>query len=246
MSEFESASQFEYVYGINPAFELMKAKRREIKRVYLCASSQGNPRIQKIAELCGRRGFPVEWREKGGIIQLCGSHDHQGVVICASPYPYVPCQDMFKADRVLLMDNLEDPQNVGAILRSAEIFGFTEVLLPMKGTPGLYPSVIKASAGGAEHLRIARDRNANQYVKLARKLGYIIAALDGAGQTELDTLAKNPPEKLLLVIGGEDKGVGQFILNEADHIVRLPQMGRINSLNASVAAGVSMYALRQA
>ena len=212
-------SEFEFVYGINPAFEIMKAKRRQI---------------------------PMEWQEKGRLISMCESRDNQGVVVCCSPYPYVPSKEMGLAPRTLLMDNLEDPQNVGAILRSAEIFGFSEVFLPLKGTPGIYPSVVKASAGASEHLRIARDRNANQYLKLAKQLGYKIAALDGAGKVELDELTGNAPEKLMLVIGGEDKGVGQFILNEADYVVKLPQQGRVNSLNASVAAGVAMYALRHA
>lgn len=239
-------SEFEFVYGINPAFEIMKAKRRQISRIFLSESAKGNPRIVKIAELCNKRQIPMEWQEKGRLISMCESRDNQGVVVCCSPYPYVPSKEMGLAPRTLLMDNLEDPQNVGAILRSAEIFGFTEVFLPLKGTPGIYPSVVKASAGASEHLRIARDRNANQYLKLAKQLGYKIAALDGAGKVDLDELAGNAPEKLMLVIGGEDKGVGQFILNEADYVVRLPQIGYINSLNASVAAGVAMYALRHA
>ncbi len=239
-------SEFEFVYGINPAFEIMKAKRRQISRIFLSESAKGNPRIVKIAELCNKRQIPMEWQEKGRLISMCESRDNQGVVVCCSPYPYVPSKEMGLAPRTLLMDNLEDPQNVGAILRSAEIFGFTEVFLPLKGTPGVYPSVVKASAGASEHLRIAQDRNANQYVKAAKELGYKIAALDGAGRVELDELAKSAPEKLMLVIGGEDKGVGQFILNEADYVVKLPQQGRVNSLNASVAAGVAMYALRHA
>lgn len=239
-------SEFEFVYGINPAFEIMKAKRRQIIRIFLSESAKGNPRIVKIAELCNKRQIPMEWQEKGRLISMCESRDNQGVVVCCSPYPYVPSKEMGQPPRILLMDNLEDPQNVGAILRSAEIFGFSEVFLPLKGTPGIYPSVVKASAGASEHLRIARDRNANQYLKLAKQLGYKIAALDGAGKVELDELAGNAPEKLMLVIGGEDKGVGQFILNEADYVVKLPQIGYINSLNASVAAGVAMYALRHA
>lgn len=239
-------SEFEFVYGINPAFEIMKAKRRQISRIFLSESAKGNPRIVKIAQLCSKRQIPMEWQEKGRLISMCESRDNQGVVVCCSPYPYVPFKEMGLAPRTLLMDNLEDPQNVGAILRSAEIFGFSEVFLPLKGTPGIYPSVVKASAGASEHLRIARDRNANQYLKLAKQLGYKVAALDGAGKVELDELAGNAPEKLMLVIGGEDKGVGQFILNEADYVVRLPQIGYINSLNASVAAGVAMYALRHA
>jgi len=239
-------SESEFVYGINPAFELMKAGKREITRIFLSESAKKNPRVVKIEELCKKRRIPFEWQEKGRLIQMCDSRDNQGVVVYCSPYPYVPSREMGQTPRMLLLDNLEDPQNVGAILRSAEIFGFREIFLPLKGSPGIYPSVVKASAGATEHLLIARDRNANQYLKIARDLGYKVAALDGAGKTELDELAGNAPEKLLLVIGGEDKGIGQFILNEADYVVKLPQKGRINSLNASVAAGVAMYALRNA
>ena len=239
-------SELEYVYGINPAFELMKAKRREIIKVFFSDSAKNNVRIKRLHELCVRRGLPYEWREKGEIINISQSKDHQGVVICASSYPYVSHEDIGQTSRLLLLDNLEDPQNLGAILRSAESFGFREVLLPLKGTPGVYPSVVKASAGASEHLSIVQDRNANQYLKMAKELGYVVAALDGAGTVELDQVAKNPPEKLLLVIGGEDKGVGQFILNEADFVIKIPQLGRINSLNASAAAGIAMYALRHA
>lgn len=239
-------SEAEFVYGINPAFELMKAKRREIVRIFLSESAKKNPRVARIEELCRKRQIPYEWKEKGQLIQMCDSRDNQGVVVYCSPYPYVPSREMGLTSRILLLDNLEDPQNVGAILRSAEIFGYKEIFLPLKGTPGVYPSVVKASAGATEHLTIAQDRNANQYLKLAKERGYKIAALDGAGKVELDELSKNAPEKLMLVIGGEDKGVGQFILNEADYVVKLPQQGRVNSLNASVAAGVAMYALRNA
>ena len=144
----------------------------------------------------------------------------------------------------MLLDNVEDPHNVGAILRSAEVFGFDHVLLPIKGVPEVYPSVVKVSAGAAEHMQIAKDCNSNRYVQLARENGYTIAALDAKGSIPLNTFAAEAPEKLLLVIGGEDRSVGQFILNFADAILSVPQSGKINSLNASVAAGLAMYELR--
>ena len=143
----------------------------------------------------------------------------------------------------MLLDNIEDPHNVGAVLRSAEIFGFHGVCLPSRGVPAVYPSVVKVSSGATEFMQIARDASANQYARKAAEEGYQIAAMDMNGDTTLDVVREAAPEKLLLVIGGEDKSVGQFILNMADHVVGISQSGRVNSLNASVAAGIAMYAL---
>ena len=98
-------------------------------------------------------------------------------------------------------------------------------------------------AGATEFMQIARDASANQYARKAQEAGYQIAALDMNGNTTLNTVQAAAPEKLLLVIGGEDKSVGQFILNMADHIIGIPQFGRVNSLNASDAAGIAMHAL---
>ena len=145
--------------------------------------------------------------------------------------------------RLLLLDNIEDPQNVGAILRSAEVFGFNGVCLPNRGVPEVYPSIVKVSAGATEFMQIARQFSANQYARKAAEEGYQIAALDMNGNTTLEAVRTAAPEKLMLTIGGEDKSVGQFILNMADHTIGIPQFGRVNSLNASVAAGIVMHAL---
>lgn len=143
-----------------------------------------------------------------------------------------------------MLDNIEDPHNVGAILRSAEVHGFHHILLPHKGVPGVYPSVVKASAGASEHLQIARDMNATQYVKRLRaEEAWEVVALDAARPISVDEYEVEKDAKLLLVIGGENKSIHQFILNDADAIVNIRQHGRINSLNASVAAGIAMHAL---
>ena len=168
------------------------------------------------------------------------------MVLKVSRYPYVEHQDCLAAKRVLLLDNVEDPHNVGAILRSAEVFGFHHVLLPTKGVPEVYPSVSKVSAGAVEFLNIARDCGAVTYVQKALEAGYTVPALDAKGKTSLDDFAAERKEPLLVVIGGEDKGVGQFILNNATVTLAIPQSGRINSLNASVAASITLYALRPA
>jgi 23S rRNA (guanosine2251-2'-O)-methyltransferase len=150
---------------------------------------------------------------------------------------------MWGRPRLLLLDNVEDPHNVGAILRTAEIFGFNSVFLSRKGVPEIYPSVVKVSAGATEFLDIAKDASANIYVRRAQDKGYQVAALDGSGPVDMGEAHARLTGNFLVVVGGEDAGVGQFILNTADFVVSIGQRGRINSLNASVAAAIALYAL---
>jgi len=158
-------------------------------------------------------------------------------------YPYASRQQLLGRQRLLLPDNIEDPQNLGAILRSAEVFGFDGVFLPRRGVPAVLPSVVKASAGATEHLNIAKDGSANQYVRDALADGYSVVVLDRAGTTRIEELRQHDLGKLLLVIGGENRGVGQYVLNSATHVVSIEQKGKLNSLNASVAAGIAMFML---
>lgn len=241
-----TSSNKELVYGINAAFEAVLAGRRTIEKAILSKSSRKNPRLKKLTEVLERNKISYEWQEKGRLIDVCRSHDHQGVVLICTPFKYESHHAILETEtRIILLNNIEDPHNVGAIMRSADLFGYHGVLMPDHGTPEIYASVVKVSAGASEYLRICRGRSANQYVKAAREAGFTIVALDGKGKVALDTLKTEDYEKVLLVIGGEDKGVGQFILNEADMVSSIPQCGRINSLNASVAAGVAMYTLRK-
>lgn len=235
----------EYIYGINPVFEVVLAGRRKIYNTYLNKKSKNNSRIEKLVEVLKKQKIPLEWVSKDRLFELSRAKKHQGVVIKTKPYPYVSFDTILGADRILLLDNIEDPHNAGAILRSAEIFGFHHVALSIKGVPDIYPSVVKVSAGASEYLYISKDKNANIYVKTAKQNGYTVIALDGKGESEIHKLELEISKKIILVIGGEDKSVGQFILNEADYVARIPQQGKINSLNASVAAGVAMYAISQ-
>ena len=233
----------EYIYGTNPPFEELRAKRRTVYGAWLNQSARDKPRMQKLVKLLEQHEVSSEWVEKGRLIQLSKSTEHQGVVLKTSLYPYILKEELLTHQRLLLLDNIEDPHNVGAVLRSAEVFGFQGVCLPTRGVPEVYPSVVKVSAGATEFMQIARDASANQYARKAAEAGYQIAALDMNGQATLDTIKEANPEKLMLVIGGEDKSVGQFILNMADHVIGIAQFGRVNSLNASVAAGIAMHAL---
>lgn len=239
-----ASTRTDLVYGINPAFELIRAKRREPLSALLSQSSKKNPRLKKLDALFRERGVPTRWTEKGRLIDLCGSHEHQGVVVTTSPYPHVSFEDIDNDHQLLLVDNIEDPRNLGAILRGAEVFGFHSVLLPLKGVPDVYPSVVKASSGAAEHLKICRDMNANSYAEKLKERGRTIIVLDAQGETPLRGFSPGG-DPFLLVVGGENRSVGRHIMNLADHVVRVAQHGRINSLNASMAAGVAMHALTE-
>jgi len=235
----------EYIYGMNPAFEVLRANRRTVYQAYLNETSRSMPRMKKLVSVLERREIPIEWVGKERIRDLSSSKDHQGVVLKSRTYPYVHPEDMLDQPRILLLDNVEDPNNVGAVLRSAEVFGFHTIFLPRKGCPDIYPSIVKVSSGACEYVSIAKSHSANAYVRMAKEHGYVVAALDAKGTVTLRELADTKPNRLLLVVGGEDKSVGQFILNGADHILGIPLHGRINSLNASVAAGIAMHALRE-
>ena len=229
----------EYIYGINPVFEAINAGRRTIHEAFI--ADEKNPRVKKILPLLEKRNIKVSVVDKGKLINMIKNKYHQGIVLSVSGYPYVPFHTLFDSNKLLLLDNIEDPQNMGAILRSAEVMGFNSIMLAKRGTPEIYASVVKVSAGATEYLNITQDLNANSYVKKAKELGYTIISLDENGKHSVSEIAAAKPQKIMLVIGGEDKSVGQFILNESHFILGIKQHGKIGSLNASVAAGVGMY-----
>ncbi len=233
-----------FIYGINSAFEVIRSGKRDIKSAMISTSAMKNPRIKKLITVLDKNNISYTLEEKGRLIDTCGSHDHQGVVMLCSPFKYATMEDVLSHDRVILLNNVEDPQNVGAVLRSAEIFGFKGILLPEKGTPEIYASIVKVSAGATEFLDIHRHGGVTSYLANAKDNGYTIVSLDAKGDKRFEDVIAEAPEKLLLVLGGENKGVGQFVLNSSDHIVSIEQKGKINSLNASVAAGIAMAYLK--
>lgn len=230
----------EALYGLHPAREALVAGRRHFRELLVDAHA-GVSRFQGLLQLAASRKVAVRHSNKQELFQACGSKQHQGVVLLASPYPYLDwSEELFFRPRLLLLDNIEDPRNAGAILRSADVFGFSTVLMPLRGSTEIYPSVVKTSAGASEHLEIVRAANSTRYVKRAREAGYWITALDMQGTHSLHELQAPADRPMLVVIGGEDKRVGQYILNEADCVARIPMSGHVNSLNASVAAGIAL------
>jgi len=233
--------QEENLYGIHPVQEALRAGRRASVELQLDEKAPAS-RFGELEALASRAGVPVHRCSKHELFESCGSRQHQGAVLISSSYPYAELtDDIYRRERLLLLDNIEDPRNAGAILRSAHLLGFQTVLMPLKGGSGVYPSVVKTSAGASEHLEIVRAANSNKYFQRAREAGYRTVVLDAAGDVPLREVPVSDGRPLLLVMGGEDRRVGQYLLNEADVVARIPQRGEINSLNASVAAGIALY-----
>jgi 23S rRNA (guanosine2251-2'-O)-methyltransferase len=233
----------EYIYGMNPAFEVLRAGKRKVYEAYLDETRIEQSRFIELIQLLEEKCIPVQRVDRRRVTDLSGNKDHQGVVLKTRTYPYQSSSELWGKPRILLLDNVGDPHNVGGILRSAEIFGFNTVLLSQKGVPDIYPSIVKVSAGATEYLNIAKDASAESYAHTAKEKGYHIVALDAAGKTDVRSIAARKLDKLLVVIGGEDRSVSAEILGNADFVVSIEQGGKITSLNAAIAASIALFAL---
>jgi len=234
----------DYLYGINPVTEAILAGRRTITRVVSAEGTEANPRMRHLLNAARKAGIPVSRMPRAKVSELAGTRENQGVVAECGPFSYTPFAEMLGAPRMVLLDNIDDPHNIGAVMRTAEVLGWKNVLLPRRGAALVLPSVAKSAAGACEYLNIAVNCSANQYVKIALEAGYAVVALDGGGDKSLEAVRDMKPEKVLLVVGGEDSGVGQFIKMNASHVCAIPQSGHVNSLNASVAAALALYMLK--
>jgi 23S rRNA (guanosine2251-2'-O)-methyltransferase len=179
------------------------------------------------------------------IERRAGSPDHQGVCADAGAYPYVDAVELLTLQDpfIVVLDELQDPQNLGAICRTAESAGATGLVIAERRAAHVTPAVAKASAGAVEHLRIARVRNLADFLADAKAAGCWCYGADGAGPTAYD----EPDYRggVVLVLGGEDSGLRPRVAQSCDALVRVPQHGRVQSLNASAAAAVLMYEIVQ-
>jgi 23S rRNA (guanosine2251-2'-O)-methyltransferase len=235
----------EYIYGMNPATEVVNAGKRQVYKAFLDKKRSDHFRMRDLVGILEAKDIPIEWVDDRRITELSNHTDHQGVALKARPYPYQSSNILWGCSRILLLDNVEDPHNVGGILRSAEIFGFQAILLTQKGVPDIHPSIVKTSAGATEFLDIAKDASADEYAGKARENGYQIVALDPEGSIEIREIGAKLSDKVLLVIGGEDRAVSRSVLDMADFVVSIRQSGRINSLNAAIAAGIALFSMQK-
>jgi len=213
--------------------------RRPLDRV-LVAKGAGGPRVQEIVDLSRKNSTPLRFEERGALDRLAGSAAHQGVVALGAAKQYAQFEDVAGAARMLVvLDGVEDPHNLGAVVRTAHAAGADAVVVPERRAAGLTETVAKAAAGALEHLPVARVTNINRMLEDLKKRGYWIYGVDERGDQDYDSV--DFAERAVLVFGAEGKGLHQMVREHCDVLVRIPLAGKISSLNVSVAAGVVLF-----
>lgn len=230
--------------GRNAVTEALKSGRG-INKLWI-ASGDREGSVAEIAALAKERGIVVQYVERAKIEALAGGHRHQGVLAYVAPVPYAELEDILKAAEakgeapfLVLLDELEDPHNLGALLRTADATGVHGILIPKRRSVSLNATVAKTSAGAVEYVHVARIGNIAQTLKKLKEKGFWVAGADMDGEKAYYEADLTGP--LVLVVGSEGKGMSRLTKEACDFIVRMPMVGRINSLNASVAGSILMY-----
>lgn len=230
------------ITGRNAVMEALK-NQREIEKLLVGKGAEGS--IKKIVAMAKDKKIPIHYSDKAALDRMSGGGSHQGVIAQVSPYSYCQVEDILERARqqeedpfVLVLDGLEDPHNLGAIMRTAECCGVHGIIVPKRRSVGLTETVAKASAGAIEYVLCAKVSNIGQALDQLKDRGLWAAAchMDGPVYTE-----QNLTGGLALVIGSEGKGISRLVREKCDFAVSIPMKGKITSLNASNAAAVLMY-----
>jgi 23S rRNA (guanosine2251-2'-O)-methyltransferase len=234
----------EWIAGKNPVLEALRAGR-EINKIWIAESAQKNS-MKPVIALAKENGIIVQFVPRKKIDGVAKTDVHQGVVASIAAYKYAEVEDMFrlaeKRDEqpfILILDELEDPHNLGSILRTADATGAHGVIIPKRRAVGLTATVAKASTGAIEYIPVARVTNLSRTIEDLKAKGVWVAGTDASAKQDYREMEADMP--LGLVIGSEGKGMSRIIKEKCDFLLTLPMVGKVTSLNASVAASLLMY-----
>jgi 23S rRNA (guanosine2251-2'-O)-methyltransferase len=228
--------------GIHPVVEALRAKRA-VERVLIAKGAAGS-RLQEIIDLCREQGVPSRFEPRQVLDRMAAGAVHQGVIALAAAHRYAPFEQVVEGARmVVLLDGVEDPHNLGAVIRTAHAAGADGLVIPERRAVGITEAVGRAAAGALEYLPIARAGNINRAIEMLKARGFWIYGLDERGKHPYDAVDFTPPAAL--VLGGEGKGLHRQVKEHCDFLVRIPMAGPISSLNVSVAAGVVLFEWRR-
>jgi 23S rRNA (guanosine2251-2'-O)-methyltransferase len=233
----------EYIAGKNPVIEALKSSR-DINKILIAEGSQRG-QMQQVVKLSKEENVIVQFVPKKKLDQLYEGN-HQGVVAQVAAYEYAELDDLFAAAEkkseapfFLLLDEIEDPHNLGSIMRTADATGAHGIIIPKRRAVGLTGTVAKASTGAIEHIPVVRVTNMSRTIEELKERGVWIAGTDASAKEDYRAFDGSIP--LALVIGSEGKGMGRIIREKCDFLLSLPMAGHVTSLNASVAAALLMY-----
>ena len=240
----------EILYGVHPVEEALKAGRRRFDHVIVSRERQ-DARLEKLVADCRQAGVRVRQESREQLTQMAGTASHQGVVAVVHPQEFLTIEDLFEpsssasgARLLLALDGVEDPQNLGALLRVADGAGVDGVILTERRSAPISPVAVKASAGATEHLRIARVVNLVRALEELKRQNIWVIGLDERGSSDYDQFDFSG--NCVLVLGREGAGLHDLVRRTCDHLLRIPMAGGVSSLNVSAAGAVVLYeAFRQ-
>jgi 23S rRNA (guanosine2251-2'-O)-methyltransferase len=235
------------ICGINPVIEALTAGTRHFDRLLIVKGLRSR-RLSEAMRRATRLSIPLRFEMRETLDRMAGGVPHQGIIAVVSEKPTLSLESLLAAVRepalLVALDGIEDPRNLGAILRTAEAAGADGVLLPDRHSAGLSETVGRASAGALEHVQVARIGNLVQALETLKSRGIWIVGFDAAGTERWDAVDLTGP--VAFVLGGEGRGIRRLVREHCDHLVSIPHFGHVSSLNVSVAAGIALYeAVRQ-
>jgi 23S rRNA (guanosine2251-2'-O)-methyltransferase len=234
----------EYIVGRNPVLEVLKAEK-EIDKIYV-SKGELKGSIKKIISIAKDKNIVIQYVDKKKLDQIAPGVNHQGVAALVTPYDYYSIDDILnkakeskKPPFIIILDGIEDPHNLGAIIRTAECAGVHGIIIPKRRAAHVTETVYKSSAGAVEHMLIAKVSNIPSTIDRLKDDGLWIYGADANGENYyFDTELKGP---VALVIGSEGKGISKLVKEKCDFLVKIPMYGKISSLNASNAASILIY-----
>jgi 23S rRNA (guanosine2251-2'-O)-methyltransferase len=233
----------ELIFGVNPVKEALQGTRGAYN-LYVQISASDH-RVEKVIRLAEERSVAVHRREKLDLTKMCASSHHQGIALEVEPFRYAELDDLLSAvstaDKALLivLDGIQDPHNLGALIRSAACAGALGVIIPKDRACGVTAAAEKSSAGAVETLPVAQVTNIAQALEAMKKTGCWVYGLDGDSRNSL--FQTKFSGRVALVVGGEGEGIRPLVRKQCDVVMSIPHYGGVSSLNASVAGGIAMF-----
>lgn len=233
-----------FVFGHHAVVEALKQGRGN--KLFISEDARGE-KIEELKVLASEQAVPIKWVPKQKLDTMSNQGVHQGLILAITPYEYLTLSELLEQGKenpfYLILDNLEDPHNFGSILRTADASGVAGIIIPKHRAVGITPVVVKTSTGAIEHVPVARVTNLAQAIKELKEKGFWIfgTAMQGTPYSQW-----NAQGSIALIIGNEGRGMSEGLKKEVDEMLTIPMVGHVQSLNASVAAGLLMYeAFRQ-
>ncbi len=237
----------ELLYGRNAVREALRARRRTFQRLLVSAGAQEAGTLGEVVRMAEEAGVPVARVDRRDLDRRIRDANHQGVLLECGDYPYAELEDCLalaeergEAALLLMLDHLQDPQNIGTLLRTAEVVGVHGVIIPGRRAAEITPAVVNASSGAVEHLRVAVITNLAAAIEQVQHTGvWVVGVEDDPRAQEYDRVDLDMP--LALVLGAEGPGLARLTRERCDFLVRLPMRGQIASLNVAVAGSIVLY-----